>query len=170
MTIGFSDTFANAHHCHCNRSALSPIPSDFLLLLFHEANACLILIPFVSTILQWRWLSQQTQHYESASEQGGVCWCVDFDYVVALYSSKAKNAIVVISGASFVVTSMSQFSGSSIWTYKSQIKRCVTVWISRLIMLPKGIQSADIGWPTGNGKKLMCSQAQLGQATCLGAA
>ena len=34
----------------------------------------------------------------------------------------------------------------------------------------KDIQPADIGWPTGNGKKLRCSQAQLGQATCLGAA
>ena len=32
------------------------------------------------------------------------------------------------------------------------------------------LQPADIGWPTGNGKKLRCSQAQLGQATCLGAA
>ena len=32
------------------------------------------------------------------------------------------------------------------------------------------LQPADIGWPTGNGNKLRCSQAQLGQATCLGAA
>ena len=32
------------------------------------------------------------------------------------------------------------------------------------------LQPADIGWPTGNGKKLSCSQAQLGQATCLAAA
>ena len=32
------------------------------------------------------------------------------------------------------------------------------------------IQPAYIGWPTGNGKKLSCSQSQLGQATCLGAA
>ena len=32
------------------------------------------------------------------------------------------------------------------------------------------LQPADIGWPTGNGKKLRCTQAQLGQATCLGAA
>ena len=32
------------------------------------------------------------------------------------------------------------------------------------------VQPADIGWPTGNGKKLRCTQAQLGQATCLGAA
>ena len=29
------------------------------------------------------------------------------------------------------------------------------------------VQPADIGLPTGNGKKLSCSQAQLGQATCL---
>ena len=29
------------------------------------------------------------------------------------------------------------------------------------------IQPADIGLPTGNGKKLSCSQAQLGQATGL---
>ena len=29
---------------------------------------------------------------------------------------------------------------------------------------------ADIGWPTGNEKKLSCSQAQLGQATCLAVA
>ena len=29
------------------------------------------------------------------------------------------------------------------------------------------VQPADIGWPTGNGKKLRCSQAQLSQATCL---
>ena len=29
------------------------------------------------------------------------------------------------------------------------------------------LQPADIGLPTGNGKKLSCSQAQLGQATCL---
>ena len=28
------------------------------------------------------------------------------------------------------------------------------------------IQPADIGWPTGNGKKLSSCQAQLGQATC----
>ena len=27
------------------------------------------------------------------------------------------------------------------------------------------VQPADIGWPKGNGKKLSCSQAQLGQAT-----
>ena len=32
------------------------------------------------------------------------------------------------------------------------------------------LQPADIGWPTGNGKKLSSCQAQLGQATCLGAA
>ena len=29
------------------------------------------------------------------------------------------------------------------------------------------VQSADIGWQTGNGKKLSFSQAQLGRATCL---
>ena len=29
------------------------------------------------------------------------------------------------------------------------------------------VQPADIGWPTGNGEKLSCSQAQLGQATCM---
>ena len=29
------------------------------------------------------------------------------------------------------------------------------------------VQPADIGLPTGNGKKLSRSQAQLGQATCL---
>ena len=29
------------------------------------------------------------------------------------------------------------------------------------------VQPADIGWPTGNGKRLSYSQAQLGQATCL---
>ena len=29
------------------------------------------------------------------------------------------------------------------------------------------LQPADIGWPTGNGKKLSCSQVQLGQATGL---
>ena len=29
------------------------------------------------------------------------------------------------------------------------------------------VQPADIGWPTGDGKKLSSSQAQLGQATCL---
>ena len=29
------------------------------------------------------------------------------------------------------------------------------------------LQPADIGWPTGNGKKLSCSQALLGQATGL---
>ena len=32
------------------------------------------------------------------------------------------------------------------------------------------IQSADIGWPTGNGEKLSCTQAQLGQAACLAVA
>ena len=32
------------------------------------------------------------------------------------------------------------------------------------------LQPADIGWPTGNGKKLSSTQAQLGQATCLCAA
>ena len=32
------------------------------------------------------------------------------------------------------------------------------------------LQPADIGWPTGNGKKLSCSQAQLGQATGLAVA
>ena len=31
----------------------------------------------------------------------------------------------------------------------------------------QGLQPADIGLPTGNGKKLSCSQAQLGQATGL---
>ena len=29
------------------------------------------------------------------------------------------------------------------------------------------VQPADIGLPTGNGKKLSCTQAQLGQATGL---
>ena len=32
------------------------------------------------------------------------------------------------------------------------------------------VQPADIGWPTGNGKKLTSTQAQLGQATCLAVA
>ena len=32
------------------------------------------------------------------------------------------------------------------------------------------LQPANIGLPTENGKKLSCSQAQLGQATCLAAA
>ena len=32
------------------------------------------------------------------------------------------------------------------------------------------IQGGWGGWPTGNGKKLRCSQAQLGQATCLAVA
>ena len=32
------------------------------------------------------------------------------------------------------------------------------------------VQPADIGLPTGNGKKLSCSQAQVGQATCLAVA
>ena len=31
----------------------------------------------------------------------------------------------------------------------------------------QGLQPADIGLPTGNGKKLSCTQAQLGQATGL---
>ena len=30
-----------------------------------------------------------------------------------------------------------------------------------------GLQGGWGGWPTGNGKKLSSSQAQLGQATCL---
>ena len=34
----------------------------------------------------------------------------------------------------------------------------------------KRLQPADIGLPTGNGKKLSCSQAQLGQATGLAVA
>ena len=34
----------------------------------------------------------------------------------------------------------------------------------------EGVQSADIGLPTGNGKKLSRSQAQLGQATCFAVA
>ena len=47
-----------------------------------------------------------------------------------------------------------------------------TMWtISIQIGLRKKyVQPADIGWPTGNGKKLSCSQAQLGQATCLAVA
>ena len=32
------------------------------------------------------------------------------------------------------------------------------------------VQPADIGLPTGNGKKLSCSQAQLDQAACLAVA
>ena len=32
------------------------------------------------------------------------------------------------------------------------------------------LQLADIGWPTGNGKKLSSTQALLGQATCLAVA
>ena len=32
------------------------------------------------------------------------------------------------------------------------------------------VQPADIGWPTGNRKKLSSTQAQLGQATCLAVA
>ena len=32
------------------------------------------------------------------------------------------------------------------------------------------IQGGWGGWPTGNGKKLSSSQAQLGQATCLAVA
>ena len=35
---------------------------------------------------------------------------------------------------------------------------------------PNKLQSADIGLPTGNGKKLRCSQAQMGQATGLAVA
>ena len=40
--------------------------------------------------------------------------------------------------------------------------REVPVWFG-----DTSVQPADIGWPTGNGKKVSCSQAQLGQATCL---
>ena len=32
------------------------------------------------------------------------------------------------------------------------------------------VQPADIGWPTGNRKKLSSTKAQLGQATCLAVA
>ena len=32
------------------------------------------------------------------------------------------------------------------------------------------VQPADMGLPTGNGKKLSCSQAHLGQPTCLAVA
>ena len=32
------------------------------------------------------------------------------------------------------------------------------------------VQGGWGGWPTGNGKKQSCSQAQLGQATCLAVA
>ena len=32
------------------------------------------------------------------------------------------------------------------------------------------VQPADTGWPTGNGKKLSCSQVRLGQATGLAVA
>ena len=35
---------------------------------------------------------------------------------------------------------------------------------------PATIQGGWGGWPTGNGKKLSCCQAQLGQATCLAVA
>ena len=34
-------------------------------------------------------------------------------------------------------------------------------------MNPAPIQPSDIGWPIGNGKRLSCSQAQLGQAKFL---
>jgi len=34
----------------------------------------------------------------------------------------------------------------------------------------RSVQPADIGWPTGNRKKLSCCQAQLSQATCLAVA
>ena len=37
-------------------------------------------------------------------------------------------------------------------------------------LLTEGVETVDIGWPTGNGKKLSCTQAQLGQATGLAAA
>ena len=41
----------------------------------------------------------------------------------------------------------------------------------RVSQYPRGpVQPADIGWPTGNGKKLISSQAQMGQATCLAVA
>ena len=38
------------------------------------------------------------------------------------------------------------------------------------VLLSILVQPADIGWLTGNGKKLSCSLAQLGQATCLAVA
>ena len=38
------------------------------------------------------------------------------------------------------------------------------------IFCQHNLQPADIGWPAGNGNKLSCSQAQLGQATCLAVA
>ena len=47
--------------------------------------------------------------------------------------------------------------------FKEEMKQ-QTYWLGILV------QPADIGWPTGNGKKLSCSQAQLGQATCLAVA
>ena len=53
----------------------------------------------------------------------------------------------------------------------SVFERSAIVWQDKIIKMSEPpLQPADIGWPTGNGKKLMCSQAQLGQATCLGAA
>ena len=39
-----------------------------------------------------------------------------------------------------------------------------------VIFLLITVQPADIGWPTGNGKKLNSTQAQLGQAACLAVA
>ena len=42
--------------------------------------------------------------------------------------------------------------------------------IQKLHYSASRIQPADIGLPTGNGKKLSRSQAQLGQATGLAAA
>ena len=38
------------------------------------------------------------------------------------------------------------------------------------VQVSQPVQPADIGWPTGNRKKLSCCQAQLSQATCLAVA
>ena len=68
------------------------------------------------------------------------------------------------------------------WFLYSWFSVLIGLWISfskthtlpnLFLFAPLGdesIQPADIGLPTGNGKKISCSQAQLGQATCLAVA
>ena len=64
------------------------------------------------------------------------------------------------------------YSGNISWWQKTKPK----IWstfdepYSSSLAKVSTVQPADIGWPTGNGKKLSCSQAQLGQATGLAVA
>ena len=80
-------------------------------------------------------------------------------------SQRCDNRIDGANTTTCITHYLEQMVGCSMGMYGTDpgIKR---YQLMSLNVVPQAVQPADIGWPTGNRKKLSSTQAQLGQATC----